>query len=180
MLLKLLNENNIFYTENREIGEILLEHLIDKKLTISFAESITGGAVTGNLVKVPDASKVLLGSIVAYSNEMKKKILGVTDSTLNKYGAVSDECIKEMAYGLKKIINSDICISISGIAGPSGGSNDKPVGLLHFGFILNREYFSKKEIFLGNRARIINRCINYAFVELLEKIKIFNFFNSIE
>ena len=111
------------------------------------------------------------GSVVSYSNEIKKNILGVSEETLNKKGAVSEECVKEMAYGLKKITGADICVSISGIAGPSGETKDKPAGLVHFGFIINNEYFHKKELFFGTRVRIINRCVNFAFVEILKKLK---------
>jgi len=167
---KILSDNNIFFTDNIDIGETLLKRLIEKKLSISFAESITGGNAAASIVKIPDASKVLAGSIVAYSNEMKEKILGVKNQTLLNFGAVSSECVKEMAYGLRKITASDICVSISGIAGPTGGTSEKPAGLVYFGFLINDNYFSMKENFFGTRMRNIYRSTNFAFVEILKAI----------
>jgi len=164
----ILDKNNIFYTENKDLGLLLLNLLKEKKMTISFAESITGGNLTGEFVKNAGASSCLSGSVVVYSNESKIKLLDVKEDTINKYGAVSSETVKEMVYGLKKIFNTDICVSVSGIAGPTGATKDKPLGLVHYGFFIKDKYFDKKEVFLGDRYRIMKRAINYAFIEIIK------------
>lgn len=167
---QILLNNNYFYTFDKDLGTILFELLKEKKLTISFAESITGGNISGEFVKNPGASEVLLGGIVAYSNEIKTKLLNVSQDTLNKFGAVSEECAKEMVIGLKDKFNSDISVSITGIAGPTGASKEKPLGLVYFGFIIDGKTFIKKEIFFGKRERIIKRSINYAFIDVYKNI----------
>jgi nicotinamide-nucleotide amidase len=166
--LKLISDNNIFYTDDDDLSHIVLDILLKKNLTISFAESITGGNLSGELVKNPGSSKVFTGGIVSYSNEMKKSILGVTDDSLSKYGAVSEQVVKEMVYGLKNISGSEISISVSGIAGPDGGSFEKPVGLVYTGFLFGNELIIKKELFGGKRFQIINRCINFIYSEIIK------------
>ena len=99
----------------------------------------------------------------------KIRLLNVHKDTLNKYGAVSEQCAKEMVIGLKKKFNSNISVSITGIAGPTGGNNKKPVGLVYFGFDINDNIFIKKEVFFGNRFRIIKKCITYALIEVYKK-----------
>ena len=169
-IVQILNNNNIFYTEDKDISFLLLNLLKEKKMKISFAESITGGNISGEFTKNAGASEVLLGGIITYSNEVKIKLLDVKKETLNKFGAVSKECAKEMAIGLKKQFDSDISISITGIAGPTGGSEEKPIGLVYFGFIINDQIFIKKEIFFGNRLRIIKKCITFALIEVYKNL----------
>ncbi len=167
---KILLDNNYFFTLDKDLSLILFELLKEKKLTISFAESITGGNVSGDFVKNPGASEVLLGGIVAYSNKAKIDLLNISQGTLDKFGAVSEECAREMVIGLKEKFNSNISVSITGIAGPTGGNKEKPVGLVYFGFIIADQVFVKKEIFFGKRERIIKRSINYAFIEIYKKM----------
>ncbi len=111
----------------KKIGEILIQ----RGLTISTAESCTGGLLSSKLTDVSGSSSYIRLNVVTYANEAKHKILGVSIETLEKYGAVSEECALEMAQGLYKLTNSNICISTTGIAGPSGGSVEKPVGLMY-------------------------------------------------
>ncbi|HOV15350.1 MAG TPA: CinA family protein, partial [Spirochaetota bacterium] len=166
---KIFKDNGFFYTDDEDLSSLVLKTLINKNKTLSFAESITGGNVSGEFVKNPSASKVLNGGVVVYSNELKKSLLGVKEETLNKFGAVSEQTVTEMCYGLKKLTGSDINISISGIAGPDGGSKEKPVGLVYFGFMFDDKLIVKKEVFnYGNRQRIISRCINYVYYEILK------------
>lgn len=167
---KILNINKYFYTIDKDISLLLLDMLKEKKLTISFAESITGGSISSEFVKNPGASEVLLGGIVAYSDDVKINLLGASKETLNKYGAVSEETAKEMVLGLKKEFNSDISVSITGIAGPTGSSEKKPIGLVYFGFIIKDKVFVKKEIFFGKRLRIIKKSINYALIEVYKNL----------
>ena len=111
----------------------LHKKLIDKKLTISVAESCTGGLLTNNLTKLANSSKYFQMGLVTYSNEAKTKILKVDRNIIKKYGAVSKECCEEMVKNLSKISKSKINVSITGIAGPGGGTKDKPVGLVYIG-----------------------------------------------
>jgi nicotinamide-nucleotide amidase len=167
---KILKDAGLFFTEDVDISKLVLEALEQKKLTLSFAESITGGNLSGEFVKNPGASKIFAGGIVAYSNETKKKVLGVKKETLDRYGAVSDAVVKEMALGLKKITGTDIAISVSGIAGPDGGTKEKPIGTVCFGFAFGNNIYTKKELFIPPRSRIMVRAINMVFVEILKTL----------
>ena len=111
----------------------LHKKLINKKLTISVAESCTGGLLASNLTKLPNSSKYFQMGLITYSNEAKTKILKVNRNIIKKYGAVSKECCEEMVKNLSKISKSKINVSITGIAGPGGGSKLKPVGLVYIG-----------------------------------------------
>ncbi|MCI8957087.1 MAG: CinA family protein [Eubacterium sp.] len=116
--------------------ETLVKILIEKGFTISFAESCTGGKMAGTVVDVADASKVLNASFVTYSNEAKMKYLNVQSDTLEKFGAVSEQTAKEMAEGVAKANQADIGVGITGIAGPGGGTDEKPVGTVCFGYCI--------------------------------------------
>ena len=139
-----------------------------KKLKISCAESCTGGLVGAALTEIPGSSEVFNGSAVTYSNEAKIKILGVTENTLKNFGAVSENCAKEMAEGSLKIYDSDFAVSITGIAGPDGGTDLKPVGTVCFGIASKNETKTFTEIFSGNRAEIRLSAVNFALTELLK------------
>lgn len=114
-------------TTIEEISKIL----IDRKLTISTTESCTGGLLSSKFTDVSGSSAFVHLNLVTYANEAKHKMLGVRNETLENYGAVSEECAYEMASGLMKLTNADICISTTGIAGPTGGTSEKPVGLMY-------------------------------------------------
>lgn len=116
--------------------ETLVKILIEKGFTISFAESCTGGKMAGTVVDVADASKVLNASFVTYSNEAKMKYLNVQSDTLEKFGAVSEQTAKEMAEGVAKANQADIGVGITGIAEPGGGTDEKPVGTVCFGYCI--------------------------------------------
>lgn len=105
--------------------------LIDKKITVATTESCTGGLLSSKFTDISGSSAFVHLNFVTYSNEAKHKILGVSKDTLDKYGAVSKECSFEMARGLHTVTKADICISTTGIAGPTGGSDEKPVGLMY-------------------------------------------------
>lgn len=109
----------------------IAEILIKKGLTIATTESCTGGLLSSKLTDVSGSSAFVHLNFVTYANEAKHKILGVTLETLEKHGAVSEECALEMAKGLQRVTGADICVSTTGIAGPTGGSEDKPVGLMY-------------------------------------------------
>lgn len=124
----------------------IIEKLIKKKLTISIAESCTGGLVASEIISVPNSSKIFNLGLVTYSNISKQKILGVKKKNLTKFGAVSPQVCKEMLENLYKISKSKICISTTGIAGPSGGTALKPVGLVYIGL----KFKKKSKIFMFN------------------------------
>lgn len=120
--------------KNMAFNYILVELLKNKKMTISFAESCTGGLASAGIVDVPGASEVFYGSVVSYDNSIKANVIDVSLETLNTVGPVSDECAREMAIGVRNKIGSDIAISITGIAGPGGAEEGKPVGTVYFGY----------------------------------------------
>lgn len=113
------------------IAAALHHLLIEKKLTLALAESCTGGAISARLTSMEDASQYLLGSMVVYSNEWKKNFLGVKEETLKNHGAISREAVIEMVQGLFETTGADTAIAVSGIAGPAGGSSDKPIGTVY-------------------------------------------------
>ena len=116
------------------INYTLVNALKEKKLTIACAESCTGGLIAKSITDVGGCSSVFLGGVVAYANEIKENVLGVSGETLKKYGAVSEFTAMEMADGVRRICGSDIGISTTGIAGPDGGTEEKPVGTVYVGF----------------------------------------------
>ena len=130
----------------------LHKKLIDKKLTISVAESCTGGLLASHLTKLANSSKYFEMGLITYSNEAKTKILKVDRNIIKKYGAVSKECCEEMVKNLSKISKSKINVSITGIAGPGGGTKDKPVGLVYIG-IKTGKYLLILENKFGSRNR---------------------------
>ena len=104
----------------------------DKKIMLTTAESCTGGLVAGAITEIPGASGCLMGSFVTYSDFMKTRLLGVSPETLDEFGAVSEQTAREMASGAIKAASADVGVAITGIAGPGGGTEEKPVGLVHF------------------------------------------------
>ena len=152
------------------ISEIL-KTAKEKKLKIACAESCTGGLVGAALTELPGSSEIFNGSAVTYSNEAKKNILGVKENTLKNFGAVSEQCALEMAQGALKIYDSDIAVSITGIAGPDGGSELKPVGTVCFGVASKNEAKTFTEKFTGSRADIRNEAVNFALEKILKEIR---------
>jgi nicotinamide-nucleotide amidase len=120
--------NYLFAEGDSSMEEVVAQLLIHHGIKLAVAESCTGGLIGNRLTNVPGSSKFLLADLVTYSNEAKQSLLGVTDATLNAHGAVSEECVREMAAGVRKRIGADVGIATSGIAGPDGGTPDKPVG----------------------------------------------------
>ena len=168
--LHLLEINAIYHTENKSISEIVFNKLHKSKMTITFAESCTGGAVSAELVKNPGVSSVFNGGINSYSNHVKSHILGVDSKILEKYGAVSEETVREMAINAVRLFESDISVAVSGIAGPDGGSEEKPVGLVWFAYYINGTVIAEKEVFNGDRVRVIQRTTNRVFKRLSQLI----------
>ena len=131
----------------QEIGNLLRQ----RGLTLGVVESATGGLISHLITNVPGSSDYYKGSVTAYSNEIKTKIVGVKEDTINKYGAVSNQVAEEMAQGGRKILGTDICLADTGIAGPTGATPEKPVGLFYIGLSHQSRTYSQKHIFQGNR-----------------------------
>lgn len=148
---------NIYGEDDIKMEEVLGKMLTDKKFTISSAESCTGGMIAAKLVNYPGISEVFKEGAVTYSNEAKINRLGVKKTTLDKYGAVSYETAREMAEGIAKTSNTYIGISTTGIAGPGGGSTEKPVGLVYMGLYIKGRVQAKKFQYFGSRNTVRKR-----------------------
>ena len=122
-----------------------------KHLTLGVVESATGGLISNLITNVPGASDVYLGSITSYSNDVKIKVVGVKAETIKKYGAVSAQVARQMAAGGRKVLGADICVADTGIAGPTGATPNKPVGLFFIGLSHAGGTFSRKHLFKGTR-----------------------------
>jgi len=145
---------------------VVSEMLLEKNITIATAESCTGGLLAGALVDYAGISKVFLDGCVTYSNESKMKRLGVSAETLEKYGAVSHETAAEMALGVAKTAGTRIGISTTGVAGPDGGTTEKPVGLVYIGIAIDGKVTTKELRTIGKRERIRERSVYQALNEL--------------
>ena len=141
----------------------ILIRLINKKITLSTAESCTGGLLSYSFTKNNGSSSIFHGGYVTYSNKSKITDLNVKKMTLNKYGAVSKETAMEMVNGLYKKNKTKICISTTGIAGPKGGTQEKPIGLIFIGIRFNGETIIIKKNFKGTRLQIQKKCVDYIF-----------------
>jgi nicotinamide-nucleotide amidase len=131
--------SRIFGTDNEELENVIVRLLTERKQTLALAESCTGGCIAHRVTNVPGASAVLLAGLVTYSNEAKKKLLGVRSEALDEHGAVSETVAREMAEGARKQMGTDYAISVTGIAGPGGGTPNKPVGTVFMGLAGNFE-----------------------------------------
>ena len=142
----------------KNLANKLVKKLIEKKLTISFAESCTGGMLSSTITSVSGSSKIFNLGLVTYSNKSKISILKIPKKIINKYGSVSNECCLSMVKNLSKISQANISVSITGVAGPSGGSKLKPIGLVYIGIkkgnkiIIQRNLFKKKNRILIQKA----------------------------
>jgi nicotinamide-nucleotide amidase len=164
--LKSALKHHIYGREGQTLEEVLGLILKNKKLTLGLAESCTGGLIGDRITNVPGSSQYLLGGIAAYSNRIKEKMLGVKPQTLLKHGAVSAGTVREMALGARKIFKSDLGLSISGIAGPDGGSDLKPVGLVFIGISGPKGIKVIEKRFLGPRRQIKEMAAQTALNEL--------------
>ncbi len=131
----------------QEVGNLLRQ----KGLALGVVESATGGLISHLITNVPGSSDYYKGSVTAYSNEVKIKVVGVKGETVNKYGAVSYQVAEEMAQGGRRILAADICLADTGIAGPSGATPGKPLGLFYIGLSHQAGTYSQKHNFQGNR-----------------------------
>ena len=150
------------------IAEEVVALLKERGFTITCAESCTGGLVCAGLVNVAGASEVLKSSLVTYAEEAKKELLGVQESTLERFGVVSEETAYEMAKGAACFAKADVALSVTGIAGPGGGTSEKPVGLVCIGCYVKGGVEVKSYIFRGDRLQIREQSVQKA-LELAKK-----------
>ncbi len=152
----------IFGHGKEQLQEVVGKLLIEKKASIVTAESCTGGNIARLITSISGSSKYFKGSVIAYSNEVKHQVLGVKMSDIEQFGAVSEEVVKQMAVGVKKLLNSDYAIATSGIAGPDGGTVDKPVGTVWIAVAGPNMVKAKKYIFGNDRDINIRRASSRA------------------
>ena len=156
----------IYSYADETIEEVIYKKLKEKNMKIAFCESCTGGLISSRFIQIPGTSEVFDRGIITYSNKSKTEELGVTKETLDKYGAVSEQTALEMATGLRDKTGVDIALSTTGIAGPSGGTKEKPVGLVFIGIATKDNSYAIKSTLSGNRNSIQNKATSRAFNEL--------------
>ena len=152
----------MFSNEAQELSELL----IAKGLTISVAESCTGGSLSHAITRIPGASSYFDCGFITYSNQSKVEILGVEVQTIKTYGAVSEEVALEMVIGVSNRSHCDVALSITGVAGPTGGTTEKPVGTVCFGLFYNGKTSTTKKLFSGDRENIVSQSVTYALKQL--------------
>ncbi|MBV4440344.1 competence/damage-inducible protein A [Clostridium tyrobutyricum] len=162
--------DNIYGYGETSMEEVVAKILVERNLTISTAESCTGGLIAAKFINYPGISSVFLDGAVTYSNEAKMHRLNVKKETLDKFGAVSEETAREMAEGIAKTSGTDIGLSTTGIAGPDGGSEEKPVGLVYVGLYIKGDVFVKKLQLSGERNKVRNRAAVSAIDYLRRKL----------
>lgn len=157
--------------EDKPLEKAILDYMEERRLTLSTAESCTGGYIAHQITKHPGSSKVFIGGAVSYSNDLKRMMLGVSDETLISYGAVSEQTVTEMVLGALKNFKSDYAIAVSGIAGPDGGTADKPVGAIWIAVAYQNKTVAKKFQFSNKRIQNIERSAVQAFTMLYKLLK---------
>ncbi len=161
----------LYSEENEELEEALLKLLKEKNKKLITVESCTGGLIGKKITAVPGSSENYLGGLITYSNEMKMQLCNVSEETLSSFGAVSKATAIEMAEGAMKYCNADIAISVTGIAGPGGGSEEKPVGLVYIGIATKEESDSMRFYFTGNRSKVREQSAKNALYMAIKYLK---------
>ncbi len=159
------------FTSHETIQYRLGKLFKQNKLSLSAVESCTGGLISKMITEVPGSSIYFKGGLTAYSNEIKLNVLGIKKKTLSSFGVVSPQCAFEMAHRAKKIFKTDFNISTTGIAGPSGATAKKPIGLVYFGLATPTEIKTYKKLFKGDRKHIQKQAANFALNLIFKNIK---------
>ncbi len=150
---------------------ILGNLLFERNLKIAVAESCTGGKIGDMITDVPGASRYFVGGVIAYSNEAKIDILSVPREIIERYGAVSEECAREMVIGVANLFQADLAIATTGIAGPTGGSKEKPVGLVYIAIKIGDKVIVKRYVFKGSREEIKRKIAERALEDATTVLK---------
>lgn len=159
--------NDIYSTEeDTTLEKSVVDLLLANGLTVTCAESCTGGLLSARLINVPGASDTYKSGVITYSNKAKRRFLGVKKSTLQKYGAVSEQTAKEMAKGAALLLKADVAAAVTGVAGPDGGTEEKPVGLVYIACCVKGKTTVKKYRFSGNRSKIRDSAVSAALALL--------------
>ena len=168
----------IFGEDDDNLSSVLIKELIKRKESLVFAESCTGGLLSSSITSISGSSQIFKGSIVSYSNELKQSLLNIPENLIKKHGAVSEEVAENMAINVRDKLNSDWSIAISGIAGPTGGSKEKPIGLVYISIAGPNEHITNlKKIYSSTRNRTeiqilsVNLCLNTLRLILLSNSK---------
>jgi len=161
-------KEHIFGYDDELIEEVTGRLLASSRLTLATAESCTGGLISAKLTSLAGSSVFYKGGIVAYSNEVKEKLLGVPGEVLERYGAVSRETAFAMAHGVRRVIGADLGLAVTGIAGPSGGTPEKPVGLVYISLATADGQFCQRYIFPGNR-QAVRQGVSNAALDLVRR-----------
>lgn len=163
--------SGVIATQDLTLAEIISNILISNGKTLSVAESCTGGYISHLLTLIPGASKAFVGSVISYSNSVKHHQLGVESTLFETVGAVSEQVVSQMAIGVRERLQTDYSIAVSGVAGPAGGSDEKPVGTVVIGVSSAQETIVKTFHFHGERMNVIGRSANMAFVMLKDLVQ---------
>ncbi|MDE6410309.1 MAG: CinA family protein [Muribaculaceae bacterium] len=169
-----LNEifsQEVITTEDKSLSQVLGELLKERELTVSSAESCTGGSIAHKIVQIPGSSAYFLGSVVSYSNDVKAGVLNVSRTNLDRYGAVSKEVVEQMAEGVARLMHTDCAIATSGIAGPDGGTKFKPVGTVWIAVKIGERIVSECLHFSGTRDEVIDSATNHGMVMLINLLR---------
>ena len=146
----------------------VIQYLADKSKTLATAESLTGGGIGAELTAVPGSSAVYKGGVISYTNEVKHHILGVKTDTLERFGAVSSKTVAEMAAGVRKMLDSDVEVAVTGLAGPGGDDFGNPVGTVFVGYCETNCLITREFHFSGDRESVRNQTIQAALKLILE------------
>ncbi|MCI0183654.1 MAG: competence/damage-inducible protein A [Acidibacillus sp.] len=160
----------VYGFDDTSLAQVVFHELQERGKTISFAESCTGGMLSSMIVDLPGSSEVFLGSVVSYSDAVKRAILGVSENSLEQHGAVSEEVARAMAQGVRAALGTDYGVSVTGIAGPGGATVDKPVGLVYTAVASADGVKVMRRVFSGNRMQVRIRAAKLAMYLLLQEL----------
>lgn len=161
----------VYGADGETLESVVLSLLRSQGETFAVAESCTGGGLGGRVTSVPGSSDVFLGGVISYSNDLKVSLLGVSSDTLAAYGAVSEQCAREMAEGVRSRTGASLGVSITGIAGPDGGTVEKPVGLVYIGVSLGERTDVHRAVFHGGREGVRERSVQAALAHVWRRLR---------
>ncbi|MBW1860272.1 MAG: CinA family protein [Deltaproteobacteria bacterium] len=157
--------------EHNSLEQEVARLLLSLGITIAVAESCTGGLICHRLTNISGSSEYLERGVVAYSNRSKIELLGISEQVIEEYGAVSEVCVRAMASGIKRLAGTDLGLSVSGIAGPTGGTSEKPVGTVYIAMAWNEDVQCWKHFFGGSRAEIKQQTSEEALLRVREHLR---------